>query len=131
MEKTERDLNQRLQEESRLVVALRHEVKEQEELINNIEELQAENSRLTAENRRIKVSRAAVKSINKKLLINLVFATIYTVCNAMDNQRIIQSTTAIFFISVLNHGCCDYSRKSAKHVLASHLRVNSSSVRRR
>jgi hypothetical protein len=57
MEKTERDLNQRLQEESRLVVALRHEVKEQEELLNNIEELQAENSRLSAENRRIKVSK--------------------------------------------------------------------------
>ena len=57
MEKGERELNQRLQEEGRVVLALRHEVKEQEDLLNTIEDLQTENTRLTAENRRIKVSK--------------------------------------------------------------------------
>jgi hypothetical protein len=32
----------------------------------------------------------------------------------MDNQSFTQSTPAIFSISVLNHGCCDYRRKSAR-----------------
>ncbi len=55
LEKTEQELNQRLQEEGRLVLQLRHEMKEQEELVATIEELQADNSRLNSENTRIKV----------------------------------------------------------------------------
>ncbi len=57
LEKTEQELNQRLQEEGRLVLQLRHEMKEQEELVATIEELQADNSRLNSENTRIKVKK--------------------------------------------------------------------------
>jgi hypothetical protein len=65
----------------------------------------------------------------------LLIRCCYDTCNATYNQRIIQSTPAIFFISVLNYGCCDYGRKSAQafgsptHVLASYLVASSSSVK--
>jgi len=38
------------------VLQLRHEIKEQEDLLASLEELQADNNRLTLENNRIKVS---------------------------------------------------------------------------
>ena len=72
MEKGERELNQRLQEEGRVVLALRHEVKEQEDLLNTIEDLQTENTRLTAENRRIKVSKQYQGFRNRPILIFVV-----------------------------------------------------------
>jgi hypothetical protein len=55
LEKTERELNSRLQEEGRVVLQLRHEMKEQEDLLTSLEDLQADNNRLTLENNRIKV----------------------------------------------------------------------------
>jgi hypothetical protein len=55
LEKTERELNSRLQEEGRVVLQLRHEMKEQEDLLASLEDLQADNNRLTLENNRIKV----------------------------------------------------------------------------
>jgi hypothetical protein len=55
LEKTERELNSRLQEEGRVVLQLRHEMKEQEDLLSSLEDLQADNNRLTLENNRIKV----------------------------------------------------------------------------
>jgi hypothetical protein len=57
LEKTERELNSRLQEEGRVVLQLRHEMKEQEDLLSSLEDLQADNNRLTLENNRIKVWR--------------------------------------------------------------------------
>jgi hypothetical protein len=57
LEKTERELNSRLQEEGRVVLQLRHEMKEQEDLLASLEDLQADNNRLTLENNRIKEKR--------------------------------------------------------------------------